>query len=131
MNKIILGLFTLGALWLAPAWAQSPSDQKTSQDVRQVQKDYEAKVRKDLKEIGHKIRGLKKQAAKAGEEAKADMNRDIAKLEAQKKEADRKLAELGKATGDAWKDLQRGLDGAVSDLKKAVQDSADRFKETK
>ena len=131
MNKIVLGLLALGTLFLVPAWAQSPSDRKTSQDVRQVQKDYEAKVRKDLKEIGAKIRRLKNQAAKAGEKAKADMDRDIGKLETQKKVADRKLVELGKATGDAWKDLQRGLDGAVSNLKKAVQDSADRFKAMK
>jgi len=128
MKKILLAGFSLWALSLSPVWSESPSDKKTDQDVQRVKKDYQGKVHKELREISVKIRHLKNQAAKAGDKLKADMDRDIKKLEAQKKGADRKLVELERSTGDAWKDLRKGLDQAVEDLKTAVDNSADQFK---
>jgi gas vesicle protein len=127
MNKSLVVGLLVGGLVAGLAFAADSGDKKTSQDTKQLKKDYQRKVDKDLRDIGSKIRHLKHQALKAGDKLKADMNDQVKKLEAQKKEADRKFSELKKSAGDAWKDLRQGVDGAVTDLKKSVDEAAKQF----
>ena len=49
-----------------------------------------------------RIDALKRKAAAAGEQAKPDYDRQIARLEVQRQKADEKLAQLKAASGDAW-----------------------------
>lgn len=45
---------------------------------------------------------LKRKAATAGDQAKPEIDRQIAELEVQRQKADEKLAQLKAASGDAW-----------------------------
>jgi len=130
MNKsfVVIGLLA-GVLAVGSARAADSSGGKISRDTRQLKKDYEAKVHKDLKKVGAKINGLKRDVERGGNDAKADFHKEIAKLDAQKAGVDRKLAELEKSTGDAWKDLSHGVDDAVADLKRSVDGAVAQFKE--
>ncbi len=104
--------------------ADAPSDQQISQDTQQLKEDYRQKADQELKDLGMKIKRLKRRADK-------QVNKDLAKetkdLEAQKKAADKKLTELGTSTGDAWKDLRHGMDQALKDLKGSVDNAAAQF----
>lgn len=128
MNKsfVVIGLLA-GVLAVGSAMGADSSDKKISQDTYQLKKDYETKVHKDLRKIDAKIDQFKRGTHRTGEDVHADVDKEVKKLEAQKADADRKLADLEKSTGDAWKDLRRGVDGAVSDLKKSVDEASRQF----
>ena len=129
MNKLfIVGLLT-GAVIAGSAWAADTTDKKISQDTRQLKKDYETKVHKDLRKIGAKINGLKRNIRKDGKTTEGDFNKDVDNLEAKKAGVDKKLSELEKSTGDAWKNLRRGVDDAVADLRNSVEKATRQFKE--
>ena len=68
-------------------------------DKENLQKQLE-QARRDYQP---QIDELKRRAAAAGEEARPELNRQIANLEDQRKKADVKLDQLKSATGDAWK----------------------------
>lgn len=128
MKKLFaIGLLVFGIVGPA-SWAGNSTDQKIHQDVKQLKKDYQRKVEKDLKALGTRIRHLKNKVVKTGGQAKTGVDKEIRDLEVQKSETDHKFAELKKSTGDAWKDLRRGVDDALADLKKAVDDAAERLK---
>ncbi len=131
MKKYFAAFFLVWGLSLGLAWAADSGDQKISQDVHQLKKDYQKKVDRDLKEIDGKIQRLKHQALTAETHLKADINKETRKLDAQKTGVDKKFAELKKSTGDAWKDLRRGVDDAVSNLRKSVDQAEDQFKAKK
>ncbi len=126
MRFFAVGLWIMG--WaVGPVFAADSLDTKTNQDVDQVKKDYEVKVHKDLRKIGKRIARLKKNAENGGQAAGDDFSRQMKKLDAQKAEAYKKLLELEKSTGDAWKDLRQGVDEAVANLRKAVDEAAGQF----
>jgi hypothetical protein len=129
-TAFIVGLLAWGLMG-GTTLAADPADSGIHQDFHQLRKDYQKKVDHDLKAIGAKIRHLKHRAQKAGDRLKADLNKEVAKLEAKKAETDRKFAELRKSSGEAWKDLRRGVDDAVADLKKAADEASERFQEKK
>lgn len=129
MKKIfVAGLFIV-ALFASPVLAADSTHQKVSKDVHQLKKDYSAQVHKELTKIEGKIRQFKRDVKKGGKAAETDLTNQVKKLEAQKAGADKKLVELEKSTGDAWKDLRQGVDDSVTDLKRSVDDAISQFKE--
>jgi len=124
---IVLGLL-LGALSFGTIHAADKGDQKVSQDVHQLRKDYQKKVDKDLKGIEAKIHHLKHQVSKTDAKLDADVQAQLKKLDAQKADADKKVSALKKSTDTAWKDFQKGVDEAVADLKRSVDEAAEQFK---
>ena len=118
-------------LWVLagiPALAADTSNKTIHQDLKKLRKDYQAKVGRDLKDIGRRIKALKHEAHKTENKAKTGLNAQVKKLEVKKKDADKKFMELKESTDEAFKDLQKGMDDAVSDLKKAVDEASDSFK---
>ncbi len=128
MKKLFFAAALAAGLVAGGIFAADSTDQKINIDVHHLKKDYQAKVAKELRDITHRIRLLKHKALKADNHARADIKKETRKLDAQKAVADKKFAELKKSTGDAWKDLQKGVDAAVDNLKKSVDEAAKRFK---
>ncbi len=131
MKKIFAAGLLVGALAAGLAFAADSTDQKISQDTNDLKKDYAIKVHRDLKKINAKIYQLKQGLKKDGKTADADFKRQVKNLEIQKAGVDKKLVELEKSTGDAWKDLRQGVDGAVADLRKSVDGAVNQFKQKK
>ncbi|GEM_PF-3038315 len=130
MNKsfIVIGLLA-GIFAVGSSMAADSSDKKIDRDTRQLKKDYDAKVHKDLKGIGTRIDQFKRDVSKGGKDVQKDLGHEVRKLDAQKAVVDKKLVELEKSTGDAWKDMSRGVDDAVADLKKSVDNAVAQFRE--
>ncbi|HEY5037525.1 MAG TPA: hypothetical protein VIJ93_00475, partial [bacterium] len=103
--------------------------QKISQDTHQLKKDYQAKIEKDLKEIGRQIKHLERKAEKAEVKSKGEIDQAVKDLKVRKAGLDKKLTGLKKSTGDGWKDLRKGVDDGINSLKKTVQDATNRFKD--
>jgi uncharacterized coiled-coil DUF342 family protein len=90
--------------------------------------EYQAKIEAQLKEWGGKLEELKARAAKAGAEAKVELNKQIESLKAKQEAAQKKLKEVREAGGEAWKEVKKGLEKSVDDLKEAWGGVLSRFR---
>jgi hypothetical protein len=126
--------FLTAVLVLAPAFAVA---QTTTKDVSKkageawdTVKSYTLDRKKDAVAFGKKlvrdtdreIKELDRKAAKASGEAKAQFQSDMRELKAKRRQASKKLDEMGKATGAAWDEAKNGFADAYKDLR----DSTDR-----
>ena len=87
--------------------------------AKQEKDEYVARAQKAVDEAKAEIDRLKAGAKKARAGAKTRLRRQIEAMEGRWKLAERKLSELKSATGEAWKDLESGVDKAVEDLKQS------------
>lgn len=87
--------------------------------ARQAKDEYVARAQKAVDEAKAEIDKLKAGAKEARGGAKEELQRQIEAMEGRWKLAERKLSELKSATGEAWKDLESGVDKAVADLKQS------------
>ena len=78
--------------------------------------------KKLVRETDREIEALERKASKSSGEAKAQFQRDVKELKAKRKEASKKLDEMGKATAGAWDEAKNGFADAYKDL----QDSYDK-----
>lgn len=127
MKKHLVFASVILLLTASSVWAQAPTNQKIQKDTEQLKKDYEQKVHYELKVLGHRIHRMK---SRTDMKLDSDLKKEQADLEAQKRAADKQLANLAASTGDAWKDLRHGMDKAVKDLGTAVDQAAVQFKQT-
>jgi hypothetical protein len=125
MKKYFLLGLLMGSLVYGFADAQNVTDQKIQKDQAQLKADYQKKTDQDLKRLGKKIKHLRH---RTDAKVNADLKAATEKLEAQKAEVDKKLVALENSTGDAWKDLSKGLDKALKDLKVSVDEASRQYK---
>jgi hypothetical protein len=71
---------------------------------------------------------LRAQLKDASEEAKAKVQKQIDELSKKRDDFARKIEEVEKSTGEAWKDLRAGLARASVDFSKGVSDARDKLK---
>jgi uncharacterized coiled-coil DUF342 family protein len=90
--------------------------------------EYQEKIEAQLKEWGGKLEELKARAAKAGAEAKVELQKQIETLKGKQDAAQKKLKEVRAASGEAFKDLKKGLEKSVDDLKEAWGGVVSRFR---
>lgn len=125
MKKYFLLGLLMGILVYGFADAQDVTNLKIQKDQAQLKADYQKKTDQDLKRLGKKIRHLEH---RTDAQLNADLKDATGKLEAQKAEADKKLVVLENSTGDAWKDLRKGMDKALKDLKVSVDEASRQYK---
>lgn len=88
---------------------------------------YRQKLEARLDQWRAEIDKLEAKAAEARADARIEYEKQIEKLRGKQEDARRKLEELDKASGEAWKDLKSGLETAWDDLGRAVKSAVDRF----
>ena len=84
--------------------------------------------KKLVRESDYQIKGLEKKAAEASGDAKARYNREIKDLKVKRKNASKKLDEMGKASGAAWDNAKNGFADAYRDLSQSFEKAAAQFK---
>ena len=83
-----------------------------------AKEEYVARAQKAVDETRQEIDALKGEAREARADAKARLLRQIDEMEGRWRRAERKLRELERAGGEAWRDFRSGVDDAVADLKR-------------
>lgn len=89
---------------------------------------YQKKLQARLDEWDAEIRKLKAKADSAKADIQIDYHKQLTSLEAKRKEAADKLAELEEASEDAWVDLKAGVELAWDSLADALNSARSRFK---
>jgi hypothetical protein len=142
MRRMVLGLLATAVLALT---VPSPSAvaQTTAQDVQKktgeawdTVKSYSVEKKNDAVAYGKKlvresdgqIKGLENKAAQASGDAKARYKREITDLKTKRKNASKKLDEMGKASSAAWDNAKNGFADAYRDLHESYEKAAAQFK---
>lgn len=99
----------------------------TRQLTMQKKDEYLQALDKQLEALDQQIAELKQKSAELGEGAKQRWNDSLADLEQKRQQYQQKYDEMTSASGDAWQELQGGIEAAWSDLKAAVDDAAKHF----
>ena len=89
---------------------------------------YRQKIEAQLKEWGETIDELKKKAAKAADDLKADHETEIKTLIDKKNDMQKQLKEFMATSDDAWKIMRKGLEKAATDIHKAFKQARNKYK---
>ena len=137
---MLAGLLT--AVGCAPKPADRTPGKVTPEDVRrdagqaaetaaeysqQTKEEFQKKLETRLNELDAEITKLREKGHDLKDDAKANWDRKLAELETKREAAHAKLAEVGHASAEAWKDVQLGAQSAWDELDKAFRDASREF----
>lgn len=91
--------------------------------------EYIEKLDEQLKVWSARIDELAGKAEHEALEHKTKLQREIEEFKVRHLEAQFKLRQMSETTGDAWEKLAAGMDKAWADMKEAVHQIAERFKQ--
>ena len=139
-------ILMLAVLFAVQGCERKPADQTpgkvTSEDVRrdadqavdtaveysqQTKEAFQKKLDAQLNELDAKIAELRDKGRDLKDEAKANWDRKMTELETKREAARAKLAEVGRSSAEAWKDVQKGAQSAWDELDKAFRDASREF----
>jgi ElaB/YqjD/DUF883 family membrane-anchored ribosome-binding protein len=118
--------------WIAAALATAAwagESKKTSADdvTHDAEKTAQAaaKLANEKKEdfekrVGSKLDDARKRMEELRRQGERDKARFVAEADAKGKEAEKRMDELKRSTGEAWKDLRKGVETAVDDFAHGV-----------
>jgi len=95
----------------------------SEQAREEFQKNFEAR----LNELGVQIAKLRENGRGLRDAAKANWDRKMAELGEKQDAARIKLAEVGRSTAEAWRDVRKGAKSAYDDLNNAFRDASQKF----
>ena len=94
---------------------------------QQTKEEFRKKLEAQLNELDAKIAKLHEKGRDLKDKAKTNWDEKMAELEMKREAVSAKLAELGRSSAEAWKDVQKGAQSAYDDLDKAFRDAAKEF----
>jgi hypothetical protein len=117
----------LAAALASAAWGGEPKKTSADDVTREAEKTAQAaaKLANEKKEdfekrVGTKLDDARKRMDEIRLQAKRDSDRLLADADAKGKEAQKRMDELKRSTGEAWKDLRKGVETAVDDFSHGV-----------
>ena len=145
MSRFAWMLLLAGSL-AALGCEQKPADRTpgtiTSGDVRrdadqaaetaaeysqQTKEEFQKKLEAQLQGLDAEIAKLREKGGELKDEAKTNWDQKMADLETKRDAARAKLAEVGSASAEAWKDVQKGAQLAWDELDQAFRDASREF----
>ncbi|MBN2023306.1 MAG: hypothetical protein JW809_11005 [Pirellulales bacterium] len=139
-------ILTLAGLFAAIGCEQKRADQTpgkvTPEDVRrdagqaadtaaeysqQAKDEFQKKLETQLNELDAKIATLREKGGDLKDDAKVKWDQKMADLEKKRDAVRDKLAEVGQASAEAWKDVRKGAQSAWDELDNAFRDASQEF----
>ncbi|MCU0712409.1 MAG: hypothetical protein MUC43_10135 [Pirellula sp.] len=80
-----------------------------------------------MSEMDTQLDDLRKKGEQLAADSKDAWNKKMTTLEAKRKVAKDKIAEMENSTADAWSDIEKGTAAAWNDFKNAFQDASKEF----
>jgi Skp family chaperone for outer membrane proteins len=94
---------------------------------RQTREEFQTKLDARLNELDAEIAKLREKGRDRKDEAKAKWDQKMTELETKRDAARAKLAEVGRSSAEAWKDVRKGAQSAWDDLDKAFRDASREY----
>ncbi len=94
---------------------------------QQTKEEFQKNLDARLKELDGEIAKLREKGRDLKDQAKANWDQKMADLETKRDAARAKLAEVGHASAEAWKDVQKKAQSAWDELDKAFHDASREF----
>jgi chromosome segregation ATPase len=114
----------LGGLGQAPPWVGSGQAADPARDDAIQRRQYEQAAEQALAELEGEMRQLEQRLEALRAEARARFERGLAELRRKRRIVRRRLARLRAHAGAAWNDFRSGLDAALEELRRALEDTA-------
>lgn len=113
----------------APAELDAAKTQaeKTQADPLNAKETFQESLGQTLTRVDAELETLTSHVAALAEEARAEWNEKLAALNAKRAEAETKLNEIRKSSGEAWEHLRDGAQNAWDELQKAVGAAVKEF----
>ena len=89
---------------------------------------FQEKLEAQLKELDGNIEGFKLKTRALKAKTRTEYEKQIEALAAKRDELHERLLELRRRSEGAWEDLKDGAEGALTEMREAVDRIADRFK---
>ena len=136
LNWSILAVMMAFVPALALAQTTTKDVSKKTEEAWDDVKSYTVDRKNDAVALGKKlvrdtdreIKELDRKAAKASDEAKAQIRSDMKVLRAKRAAAAKKLDEMGKASAEAWDNAKNGFADAYRDLHQAYSRAVEKLK---
>jgi len=131
MKLRLLCLTTLFFISISPlvAYGVEQESQTTTPAASPHREQYEKTMEERLGKLGKELDELKARAAAKTEQARKEMNRQLADAEKKHKTASRKLEEIRKKSEAEWKKFIAGMNEAADAMDKAYEKAKAEFKE--
>jgi predicted nuclease with TOPRIM domain len=91
-------------------------------------KAYEEKYQAKLDEWRAEIDKLSAKARQSSADARIRYQEEIEKLKKRRSDAETRLEEMRKSSGEAWRDLKGGADNAWDEVERAFKQAMTRFR---
>lgn len=137
---LLTGTFTV--IGCEPSPSVSASKKVTSEDVsrdtnqavktateysRQTKDEFQKSLDARLKDLDIEIAKLREKGRELKDQAKVEWERKMAGLETKREAARVKLAEVGRSSAEAWKDIQKGAQAAWDEMDQAFREASREF----
>jgi hypothetical protein len=90
-----------------------------AQYAKQERDEFVKNAQKELDALGARVDEFKKQAQEATGDAKTKLDQQLKNLQEEQQVAEKKLADLKAASGNAWEDMKAGVEAAINHLKQS------------
>lgn len=105
------------------------NQRKTEAKASKEKDKYVRKLEKRVKDWNKKIAHFQKKVSKSTDEAATKMQDSIDSLVTKSDEVKERVIKIRSASGEAWKDLKSGLEGAVQSLEEGFKKMSERYKQ--
>ena len=101
--------------------------QTTAEYSLQAKEEFQKDLQERLKVLDAEIVKLREKGRGLADDAKINWDKKMAELKTKRDAASAKLAEVGRSTAEAWKDVRKGAHAAWEELEKSFQEAAREF----
>jgi chromosome segregation ATPase len=100
----------------------------TAQYTRQEMATFTAQVEDKLQTADRKMDELQAKARELQGEARQSIDQEIQELKVKRDKASSQLAELKSASANAWDDMKAGMQAALNDLDRSLEEATAKFR---
>jgi hypothetical protein len=133
MKRIVIAICLSGAAWAGDKGSAEDVKKQAGKTVEaagdyvgEKKEEFEKSASARLEKLNKDLSLLKRDAGKRKDQAEAEASHLLKEAEDKGAVAEKRLGDLKHSSGDAWKDLRKGVSNAVDDFADGVEHAKKR-----
>lgn len=103
----------------------------TKEYTIEQKEEFTTALKSELNDLDKDISSMKASAAKESDQARKDIDAQIVKLEAQRKDLGHQIDRLSTATSSAWTEIRTGVQSAFKEVKSSINRASEKYNQKK